>query len=84
MEDSKWGRERYSDAAQEPKKNADTGSQGSNILSAFQTHHLSLKRFIGRYLNSAQDIEDVSQEAFMRAFSAEKDTEVRQNCHTMG
>ena len=57
---------------------ASTGNQGSNILSAFQTHHLSLKRFIGRYLNSAQDIEDVTQEAFMRAFSAEKTTEVHQ------
>ncbi|MDB9724455.1 RNA polymerase sigma factor [bacterium] len=60
------------------RERASTGNQGANVISAFQTHHLSLKRFIGRYLNSAQDIEDVSQEAFVRAFSAEKTTEVRQ------
>jgi len=28
-------------------------NQGANVLSAFQLHHLSLKRFIGRYLNNA-------------------------------
>ena len=53
-------------------------NQGANVLGAFQLHRLSLKRFIGRYLNNAQDIEDVSQEAFLRAFKAEKTTEVLQ------
>ena len=48
-------------------------NQGANVLSAFQLHHLSLKRFIGRYLNNAHDIEDVTQEAFLRAYRAEKD-----------
>ena len=52
--------------------------QGVNILNAFQLHQLSLKRFIGRYLNNAQDIEDVTQEAFLRAYKAERSTEVRQ------
>ena len=58
--------------------NPDSGRQGINVLSAFQTHQRALKRFIGRYLNSVQDIEDVTQEAFMRAYSAEKTTQVRQ------
>jgi len=53
-------------------------NQGANILGAFQLHQLSLKRFIGRYLNNAQDIEDVTQEAFLRAYKAERSTEVRQ------
>jgi RNA polymerase sigma-70 factor (ECF subfamily) len=53
-------------------------NQGANVLGAFQLHRLSLKRFIGRYLNNAQDIEDVSQEAFLRAFKAEKTTKVLQ------
>jgi len=52
--------------------------QGVNILNAFQLHQLSLKRFIGRYLNNAQDIEDVTQEAFLRAYKAERSTDVRQ------
>ena len=55
-----------------------TGNQGTSVLSAFQLHQLALKRFISKYLNNAQDIEDVTQEAFMRAYSAEKTTLVRQ------
>ena len=54
--------------------NPPSKNQGTNILSAFQLHQLSLKRFIGRYLNNAQDIEDVTQEAFLRAYKAEKTT----------
>ena len=37
--------------------NPPSSNRGTNILSAFQLHQLSLKRFIGRYLNNAQDIE---------------------------
>jgi len=53
-------------------------NQGANVLGAFKLHQLSLKRFIGRYLNNAQDIEDVTQEAFLRAYKAERSTDVRQ------
>ena len=53
-------------------------NQGANVLGAFQLHRLSLKRFIGRYLNNAEDIEDVSQEAFLRAYKAEQTTDIRQ------
>ena len=67
--------EQQSDAT---NTNTSTGNQGTSILQAFQLHQLSLKRFIGRYLNNAQDIEDVTQEAFLRAYGAEKKTEVRQ------
>ena len=54
------------------------GNQGANVLGAFQKHQLALKRFISRYINNAQDIEDISQEAFLRAYKAEKTTEVLQ------
>lgn len=59
-------------------KRTTTGNQGANVLGAFQKHQLSLKRFISRYLNNTQDIEDVTQEAFLRAYKAEKTTQVRQ------
>jgi RNA polymerase sigma-70 factor (ECF subfamily) len=35
-------------------------------------HQSSLKRFIARFFNRPQDIEDVAQEAYLRAFDAEK------------
>ena len=59
-------------------QNTSTGDQGKNVLAAFQKHQLALKRFISRYLHQAQDIEDVSQEAFLRAYKAEKTTDVLQ------
>lgn len=43
------------------------------VLAAFEKNQLALKRFISRYLHNTQDIEDVAQEAFLRAFSAERD-----------
>ena len=61
-----------------PSNYPPSSNQGANILGAFQLHQLSLKRFIGRYLNNAQDIEDVTQEAFLRAYKAEKTTCVQQ------
>ena len=55
-----------------------TGNQGTSVLSAFQLHQLALKRFISKYLNNAQDIEDVTQEAFMRAYSIAKNVAISQ------
>lgn len=43
------------------------------VLAAFEKNQLALKRFISRYLHNTQDIEDVAQEAFLRAYSAERD-----------
>jgi len=42
------------------------------VLAAFEKHQSALKRFISRYLHNTQDIEDVAQEAFLRAYSAER------------
>lgn len=52
--------------------------QGTGVLNAFETHKSALKRFISRFLHSAQDIEDVAQEAFLRAYTAEQESDIQQ------
>lgn len=54
--------------------------QAAAVLAAFEKHQLALKRFISRYLHNTQDIEDVAQEAFLRAYSAgqDADTDIKQ------
>lgn len=52
--------------------------QGTALLGAFLKHHSALKRFISRYLHSAQDIDDVAQEAFLRAFVAGENKDIQQ------
>jgi RNA polymerase sigma-70 factor (ECF subfamily) len=42
------------------------------LSAVFLTQQFSLKRFIARFFSSPQDIEDVAQEAYLRAFNAEK------------
>ena len=51
---------------------------GSAILDAFTLHQAALKRFISRFLPDSYDIEDVSQETFLRAFSVEKTRDIEQ------
>ncbi|MFT5924221.1 MAG: RNA polymerase sigma factor (sigma-70 family) [Paraglaciecola sp.] len=46
------------------------------ILNEFKKSQLSLRSFISRYVISSQDIDDVSQETFLRAYKAEKEKEV--------
>lgn len=41
----------------------------------FLRHQSSLKRFIARFVSRPQDVEDVSQEAYLRAFDAERSGE---------
>ena len=41
------------------------------IYEAFTRHHSSLKRFIGRFMRNHSDIEDIAQEAFLRAYAVE-------------
>jgi len=60
-----------------PQKNS-AKSQSTPILAAFEKHQTALKRFISRYLRNTQDIEDVAQEAFLRAYNAERSTHVQQ------
>ena len=54
------------------------GKQGTSVLNAFQNHQLALRRFISRFVQRTQDIDDVAQEAFLRAYRAEKSRPIEQ------
>jgi RNA polymerase sigma factor (sigma-70 family) len=58
------------------KKGADridaTNTATTAVYAAFVRHELSLKRFIGRFMRSSYDVEDIAQEAFLRAYAAEQ------------
>lgn len=46
------------------------------ILAEFKNSRLSLRNFISRYVISSHDIDDVSQETFLRAYKAEQEKEI--------
>lgn len=52
------------------------GARLSRILKAFQDNEAAIRRFLGRYLSSAQDIDDSLQETFLKGFAAETKTEI--------
>jgi RNA polymerase sigma-70 factor (ECF subfamily) len=47
-----------------------------SILTEFKNSQLSLRNFISRYVGSPHDIDDVSQETFLRAYKAEQEKEI--------
>lgn len=51
--------------------------KASKIAIAYLKNESALKSFISRFAFRPHDIEDISQEAFMRAFKAERNTEIR-------
>jgi RNA polymerase sigma factor (sigma-70 family) len=60
-------------AAKTPGETTDIRAVVPHVLStAFIEHHSSLKRFIAKFFSRPQDIEDIAQEAYLRAFDAEK------------
>lgn len=48
------------------------------VYSAFLRHEAPLKRFVARFLRNSQDIEDIVQETFLRAYRAEVAKEIEQ------
>jgi RNA polymerase sigma factor (sigma-70 family) len=48
------------------------------VQDAFVRHESSLKRFIGRLTRHAPDVEDITQEAFLRAFAVERGRAIEQ------
>ncbi len=50
----------------------------SAVTAAFLENHDFLKRFLSRFFADRQDIEDVAQEAFLRAYVAEQMKEIEQ------
>jgi RNA polymerase sigma factor (sigma-70 family) len=58
---------------------ADPKAETSTPVSqAYQRHESSLKRFISRFLRSPPDIEDIAQEAFLRAYAVERTRPIEQ------
>jgi RNA polymerase sigma-70 factor (ECF subfamily) len=51
-------------------------SKQSSVSAAFAEHYLFLKKFVARYFSSQHDIEDVVQEAYLRAYAAESTREI--------
>ena len=50
----------------------------SAVTAAFLENHDFLKRFLARFFSDSQDIEDVAQEAYLRAYVAEQQKEIEQ------
>ena len=48
----------------------------SSVSAAFVEHNSFLKRFVARYFSRQQDIEDVVQEVYLRAYAAETEREI--------
>lgn len=42
------------------------------VLDAYIRHESSLKRFISRFMRGSHDVEDIAQEAFLRAYAVER------------
>jgi RNA polymerase sigma-70 factor (ECF subfamily) len=50
----------------------------SAVSAAFLENHVFLERFLARFFSDRQDIEDVAQEAYLRAYVAEQQKEIEQ------
>lgn len=48
------------------------------VTEAFVRHESALKRFIARFMRNAADVEDIAQEAFLRAYCAEQGRPIEQ------
>ena len=49
----------------------------SGILQAFDAHEKQIRRIFARYCRRSEDIEDLTQEAFLKAFAAELKTDIK-------
>lgn len=49
----------------------------SPIVKAYLGHSVALKRLLGKYLSRPEDVDDVAQGAFLRAFAAESRQEIK-------
>ena len=65
-------------AEQPPGSEPCSREKKRGVLNAFIDNQIPLRRFISRYMFSMHDIDDVSQEVFLRAFNAEKKGPVHQ------
>ena len=54
------------------------GETSTPVYDAYTRHGSSLKRFISRFMRSPSDIEDIAQEAFLRAYTVERNRPIEQ------
>lgn len=52
------------------------GPKANTLYDAYVACELPLRRFISRYFTRSEDIDDLAQETFLRAFDAERSTEI--------
>jgi RNA polymerase sigma factor (sigma-70 family) len=55
-----------------------TDVTSTSVYEAHIQHGSSLKRFIGRFMRSPSDVEDIAQEAFLRAYMVERSRPIEQ------
>lgn len=55
-----------------------TDATTTPVYEAYTRHGSSLKRFIGRFMRNSSDIEDIAQEAFLRAYAVERGRPIEQ------
>jgi RNA polymerase sigma factor (sigma-70 family) len=55
-----------------------TDATSTPVYEAYTQHGSSLRRFIGRFMRGTSDIEDIAQEAFLRAYVAERGRPIEQ------
>ena len=60
-----------------PQTTVKPSKRESKLYEAYITCEISLKRFLRRYYSRTEDIDDLAQEAFLRAFDAESDREIQ-------
>ena len=60
-----------------PRKKARSRQPQSRLFDAYISCEVSLKRFLRRFYSNSDDIEDLAQEAFLRAFDAEGGQEIQ-------
>jgi DNA-directed RNA polymerase specialized sigma24 family protein len=61
-----------------PLRDDCTDSTTTPVYEAYSRHQSSLKQFIGRLILGSSDIEDIAQEAFLRAYCVERGRPIEQ------
>ncbi|MDE0658927.1 MAG: RNA polymerase sigma factor [Gammaproteobacteria bacterium] len=64
--------------AESIERGAGKGKALSGVSRAFVENHSSIKSFLGRLLTRREDIEDIAQEAYLRAYVAEQSRRIDQ------
>jgi RNA polymerase sigma factor (sigma-70 family) len=63
----------------DPSDPAEDAQETRNgVYKAYVRHESSLKRFITRFMRGSPDVEDIAQEAFLRAYAVERDRPLEQ------